>query len=487
MMSNVVSQSRVLTHRMFFIVTLLAAICACVSFGEGLASASVQLTSPANNSIVSGTITLSCTVSSNVQWINIDVDNNFYASGSAYQRSYATTWNSSQVANGSHSIECNGYGSNGSLVGNGTAGIIVSNGASTPSATPPSTPTPIPTQTSTPTPTPTLSPTPTPSPSPAAKGCTTIPGTNIPVGAACFPSSSYPTLNNPQNPVNYGADPRGANDSTAAIENALAQGDAYFSTPGIYLVSLSSGHGIVPSAGRTIACAPGVTLIERSEFSDSGNDVGILSLQNGSNTVVGCDFQGGNSAPGAVGIGTNQGQFLIIISSNNNTIEGNTFENAWGNSAVQVNDDYTGMLPANFMIQFNTFSHNAYYGPEVDVSTSGTIQNNLQIDGGIGTEDDSCSATYSVHNLTIRNNELMVSAGDCYTAGQSACNNTAFVTGGSYPPGCNYSTVSVESNYCQGSGAQLAEIQNGGSSIVHGPYANDILGNRCSCQVGSNC
>jgi hypothetical protein len=306
----------------------------------------------------------------------------------------------------------------------------------------------------------------------------------MPVGAACFPKSSYPALNNPQNPVNYGADKTGVNDSTAAIVAALSTGDAYFSTPGTYLVSLTSGHGIVPPAGRTIECAPGVTLIERSD--SCASDCGILSLQNGNNTVVGCDFQGGNSAQGPVAIGNN-GQFLIIVASNNDTIEGNTFENTWGNSAVHVNSDYTGILPANFMIQYDTFSHNAYYGPEVDVATSGTIQNNLQTDGGMGPEDDACSASYGVNNVIIKNNELKVSVGDCATAGERDCNGPAFITGGIYPPGCNYSKVSVQNNYCQGTTSLAAAIYNYGSGVANASYSNNILGPACSCQSGSKC
>src|SRR5262249_16298107 len=155
----------------------------------------------------------SCAVSSNVKWINLDVDYNFYASGSAYARSYTTTWNSASVANGSHTIQCNGYGSNGALLGNPTAHITVSNGA---------TPTPTPTPTPPPPPPPpaTVGPSPTPTPNPV--GCTTIPGTSTPVGAGCLPTASYPVLANPQDPVNYGADPTGASDSTAAIKSAMA-------------------------------------------------------------------------------------------------------------------------------------------------------------------------------------------------------------------------------------------------------------------------
>jgi hypothetical protein len=174
-----------------------------------------------------------------------------------------------------------------------------------------------------------------------------------------------------------------------------------------------------------------------------------------------------------------------MVSSNNDTIEGNTFENAWGDSTVQVNGD--NIIPSNFLIQYNTFSHNAYYGPEVDVANSGIMQNNLQIDGGMGPEDDACSASYSVNNVTIRNNELITSVGDCRMAGQDGCDAGAFITGGSYPPGCNYSTVTVENNYCQGNATQAAQIENVGSSVTPATYSNDILGPACSCRSGSNC
>jgi Bacterial Ig domain len=466
---TIMRQSRLLMAGLISILAWLPIIAVCTTSSEATTTASVRLISPTNHAVVSRTITLSCTVSSNVELINLDVDNSYYASGSTYETTYTTTWNSTSVPNGSHSIECNGYGSNGALLGSPTAYITVSNDGTT--------------QTEALTPTPTATPTAAPTP----VGCASIPGTSTPVGAGCFPASSHPALNNPQDPVNYGADKTAVSDSTSAINDALAAGDAYFSTPGTYLVSLSSGHGIVPPAGRIIECAAGVTLVERAENSDGGSDAGILSLENGSNTVVGCDFQGGNSASGPVGIGSNQGQFLIIVSSNNNTVEGNTFENAWGNTAVQVNSDYTGILPADFLIQYNTFSHNAYYGPEVDVATSGIIQNNLQIDGAMGPEDDGCSTTETVKNVIIRNNELKVSVGDCRMAGQSGCDDDAFITGGSYPPGCNYSTVTVENNYCQGNSTQAAEIENGGSGVSDASYSNDVLGAGCSCQSGSHC
>jgi hypothetical protein len=43
--------------------------------------------------------------------------------------------------------------------------------------------------------------------------------------------SSFPALNNAQNPISYGADPTGANDSTAAFQNAVDAGDLYITCP----------------------------------------------------------------------------------------------------------------------------------------------------------------------------------------------------------------------------------------------------------------
>jgi hypothetical protein len=203
---------------------------------------------------------------------------------------------------------------------------------------------------------------------------------------------------------------------------------------------------------------------------------------------VGCDFQGGNSASGPVGISPSQGPELIEISSNNDTVEGNTFENTWGNTAVQVNSSYTGILPSNYLIQYNTFSHNAHYGPEVDEATSGTIQNNLVIDGALGMEDPACPSQ-GVGTAIIQNNELTVSVGDCAVAGTPHCYGEALINGGVYPPGCDYSGVSVMNNYCQGNTTQLAQIANwspdGGGSPAS--YSGNRLGPYCSCGSRSSC
>ena len=106
----------------------------------------------------------------------------------------------------------------------------------------------------------------------------------------------------------------------------------------------------------------------------------------------------------------------------------------------------------------------------------------------MGSEDDACSTSNGVNNVTIRNNnQLKVSVGDCAATGQPGCSSPAFITGGAYPPGCNYASVRVENNYCQGNGTQSAVIYNYVSAVTNASYSNDILGPACSCESGSNC
>ncbi len=135
-----------------------------------------KILSPDNNSVVQNTVIISTTVGSQVQWINLYVDGNYIVSSPPYN----FTWDSTTVANGSHTISIEAFSSaSGSRteVGSDSITVDVENGTSTstPTVTASRTPTPIaPTPTPTPTPipptpTPTpIAPTPTPSPTPAS-------------------------------------------------------------------------------------------------------------------------------------------------------------------------------------------------------------------------------------------------------------------------------------------------------------------------------
>jgi hypothetical protein len=317
-----------------------------------------------------------------------------------------------------------------------------------------------------------------------AQMCMNIPSTYMPVGAACFPRSLCPNLINPQDPVVYGADKTGSADSTAPFQRAANRGDLFVSRAGSYLINGS----VIPPAGRRVECAAGVTL---KTTLHNNIDSGILTLRNNNVTVCGCDFQGNNTARvgGAKAMDANQGNFLIqAIDSSEVMIEGNTFENTWANSAIQFNTASTGPGVTNSIIQFNTFSGNPYYGPEIDSGAKDTIQNNLSTDSPIGVENDGCS-TEPIGHITITNNMVRVVHGDCRIAGVNGCDEGVFITGGDYPPGCDYSSNSVTNNYCTGGATQIAHINNtspgGGGTAAS--YSGNILGPSCSCTGAANC
>lgn len=320
-------------------------------------------------------------------------------------------------------------------------------------------------------------------------GCQTIPGTSTQVGAACFPRTSCPALSNPQDPVSYGADKTGNDDSTSAFQSAVNAGDLYVSEAGTYLINLTTGgHGVVPPAGRNVVCAAGVTL--KTTLHTGGNDTAIIAAENSNTTICGCDFQGSNTGSGAKTLDNQQNQFLILASGGSNiTIEGNSFENTWANSAIQFNTDYTGIGASSSTAKYNTFSGNPYYGPEVDNGSGITIENNLSTDSPIGVEDDDCSSLGPATSIVVQNNMLQVKNGDCAVAGNSDCDSAAFITGGDYPSGCNYSSNTARGNYCVGSSVQRAQVDDvspgGGGTAAS--YSSDILGTDCTCESGSNC
>lgn len=221
-----------------------------------------------------------------------------------------------------------------------------------------------------------------------------------------------------------------------------------------------------------------------------GNDTAIIAAENSNTTICGCDFQGSNTGSGAKSLDNNQNQFLIMVSGGSNiTIEGNTFENTWANSAIQFDTDYTGIGASSSTAKYNTFSGNPYYGPEVDNANGITIENNLSIDSPIGVEDDACSSLGPATNIIVRNNMLQVLHGDCAVTGSAGCDSAVFITGGNYPSGCNYSTNTVSGNFCTGSSVQQAQVGNGspGGGGTPASYSGDIMGSNCTCESGSGC
>src|SRR5262249_2387224 len=124
-------------------------------------------------------------------------------------------------------------------------------------------------------------------PSSPQAACTTIPapGTGAPVGAGCINSSSFPALANPVNPVSFGADNTGVNDSTSAFQSAVNQSDVLVPA-GTYLLN---GNVEIFGEIRNIRCASGVTL----KTTTVSNTQPMIWFAANRGSLAGCTLDGG--------------------------------------------------------------------------------------------------------------------------------------------------------------------------------------------------
>lgn len=116
-------------------------------------SGSVTITSPASGATVSGTVSITVQTTSPVNWVNFYVDGGWIASSPPS----TTSWNSSSVSPGSHTISVKGYNTSNVMIATSVINVTVGGVASspTPTASPSSSPTASATSAATPTPTPT--------------------------------------------------------------------------------------------------------------------------------------------------------------------------------------------------------------------------------------------------------------------------------------------------------------------------------------------
>jgi hypothetical protein len=99
-----------------------------VSFcGIARAASVVAITSPAAGATVSGQATIAVSSSATVVWVNVYIDGSYLASSPPY----SFTWDTTKVANGSHTISVKGYASSGTFLGSASVTVSVVNGAST--------------------------------------------------------------------------------------------------------------------------------------------------------------------------------------------------------------------------------------------------------------------------------------------------------------------------------------------------------------------
>ena len=104
-----------------------------------VSAAQVAITSPTNNSVVTGMVTISVTKHTGVSWVNLYVDGAYLASTPPN----SISWDSANSSDGSHTISAKSYNLSGKVTGTCARSVHVKNTASpTP---PPPTPTPAPT------------------------------------------------------------------------------------------------------------------------------------------------------------------------------------------------------------------------------------------------------------------------------------------------------------------------------------------------------
>ncbi len=93
----------------------------------------VQLTAPLNGAGVSGNVSISVVKAPSVSWANIYVDGNYFASTPPA----IFAWDSTTVANGSHTISAQGFDNSGTPIASDAVNVLVQNGIiATPTGSP---------------------------------------------------------------------------------------------------------------------------------------------------------------------------------------------------------------------------------------------------------------------------------------------------------------------------------------------------------------
>jgi hypothetical protein len=111
--------------------TLLGSASVTVTVANASAPPPVTITAPANNATVSGTVSITAQNAPGIAWTNVYIDGVYFASSPPLTFS----WDSTNVANGSHTISANAYASGGTLAGSASVTVTVSNGSPKPAVT----------------------------------------------------------------------------------------------------------------------------------------------------------------------------------------------------------------------------------------------------------------------------------------------------------------------------------------------------------------
>src|SRR5882757_8717189 len=101
--------------------TALLLITVLLLTADNALAAYVTITAPKAGATVSGTVSIYASIGSGTSWENVYIDGKYYNSGPPV----SSTWNSSSVTNGTHSISAKAFSSSGSLLGSSSVSINV--------------------------------------------------------------------------------------------------------------------------------------------------------------------------------------------------------------------------------------------------------------------------------------------------------------------------------------------------------------------------
>jgi hypothetical protein len=296
----------------------------------------IRIVHPTKGAHISGKIHIRLEVGQNIKKVFVFIDDKYFASGPPH----SIFWNSAKVSNGPHRITVAAakprISSNELFLASQSDTTDTTNFSvhNKPTATP--------------------TPTHLPSPAPAPLGGITP-----------------PTLVNPQNPRNYGADPTGTNDSTTAFQNALNAGDVLVPA-GHFLIT---GHLYFPT-NRHMQCTlsngtSGVLQSFLVNTAMTGYQMIDMDVTTGS-SIFYCGFRGPNAdIASRPAINTNAPFFVRISggaggSTSNNQLVGNDFNGIQGGiGGVVVYAPAGDSAPSGTVISWNTFEHCGYYAVQV--------------------------------------------------------------------------------------------------------------------------
>ena len=327
---------------------------------------------------------------------------------------------------------------------------------------------PTPTPASDPTPTPASDPTPTPDPAPDPSAAPT------PLGGI-----TPPTLVNPQNPLNHGADSTGIADSTSAFQAALNAGDVQVSAGTYYI----AGHLNWPS-GRHMQCAQNSNGTPAAYLKNTSQTMGYMIQAQGTvgSSIFYCGFWGPNYNLNAQTVASNNNDAFVFIYGPNGSgfqLVGDDFNGIGGEQAAVMvyAGDSSQPPPAGTVISWNTFEHCGYYAVQLTSATNTAISHNTVNDcSGMIEPDDTGEANRG--NVVDSNHMTFTYGVGCRSTILANCNGFDGLTCGAAPEtGFNFSGDTCSNNIVDGPhGSTICTV----SPCSHGDPPANYTSNTCT-------